>query len=130
MTATVNSVVTGNREKRWVKLVYDQSRWNKKPKGLQNISIVIRYVNKVNKIWERLIAVSSTENGDAEIITGLNISELAKVWLSTNKTLTQVHDGAFVMPGKVGGAHQLFHKRWPCCYVNCLRWSMPLEWNV
>jgi len=41
MTATVNSVFTGNREKRWVKLVYDQSRWNKKPKVLQNISIVI-----------------------------------------------------------------------------------------
>jgi len=54
--------------------------------------------------------MSSTEKGDAETTSDLIVNELTKVELSTDKTLSKVHDVASVMSGKDGGVQKLLQK--------------------
>lgn len=58
------------------------------PTGQENISIVVRYVNKNDKVCEQLLVMATAKKGDADILPTIVINELAKVGLSTKKNIS------------------------------------------
>jgi len=79
----------------------------KDPTGFENISIVLRYVDKTNCVKERLVSMATTQHFDAMSLTKLILSQLKDKGLSTDKILSQCYDGASVMSGTHGGVQKL-----------------------
>lgn len=73
---------------------HNQSRWNKGSYWKENISIVFCFVNaKTLEITERLLVMATAGSGDAQPITNIILSELAKADLSPTDILSQVYNG-------------------------------------
>lgn len=100
----------------------------KDPTGCENISLVIRFVDSECRVHERLLAMLTTDKGDARSLTDLVLSELQKVGLDTGKILSQCYDGAIVMSGKDGGMQRIIqdrlHREIP--YVHCFNHQLHL----
>ncbi len=81
----------------WYTIKVDGTR---DPTGIENISIIVRFVKDNCEVTERLLSMTTTEKGDAQTLTNTIITELEKNGLSTSKILSQVYDGASLMSGK------------------------------
>lgn len=55
------------------------------------------------EITERLLVMATAGSGDAQPITNIILSELAKADLSPTDILSQVYDGAWLILEKHGG---------------------------
>ncbi len=82
----------------------------KGPTGYENISIVLRYVDKTNCVKERLISMAMTQHFDAVSLIKLILSQLKDNGLSTGKILSQCYDGASVMSGTQGGVQKVLQE--------------------
>ncbi len=78
----------------WYTIKVDGTR---DPTGIENISIIVRFVKDNCEVTERLLSMTTTEKGDAQTLTNTIITELEKNGLSTSKILSQVYDGASLM---------------------------------
>ena len=67
--------------------------------GSENVSIVVRYIDKDYKMQERLLSVQTTDKCDAQSLTNVVLEELSNAGLDANKILSQCYDGARVMSG-------------------------------
>jgi len=94
----------------------------KDPTGFENNSIVLRYVDKINCVKERLVSMTTAQHFDAMSLTKLILSQLKDKELSTDKILSQCYDGASVMSGTHGGVQKLLQDELQreVPYVHCL----------
>ena len=95
----------------------------KGPTGVENISIIIQFFNERSlKVAERLLALSSTDSGDAKSITDVILAKLIIAGLTSSKILSSVYDGASVMTGHCGGIQRLLQEREnrKTPYLHCL----------
>ncbi|KAJ4946440.1 hypothetical protein JOQ06_024107 [Pogonophryne albipinna] len=122
MSEIVTSEIVEEIGDSWYTLKLDGT---KDPTGCENVSIVVRYLNKNNDIRERLLVMATTKHCDALSLTDLVISELRKAGLTTDKILSQCYDGASVMSGKRGGIQKEKVER-EVPYVHCFNHQLHL----
>ncbi len=60
------------------------------PRGRENISIVLRFLNELCEPTERLLTIATADQGDAGTLTDTIIGELTTPGLSSEKILSQV----------------------------------------
>lgn len=98
------------------------------PIGQENISIVVHFVDENYAARVRLLAMATSEKGDAEALTGVIVDELTSTGLSTDKILSQVYDGASLMSGRHGGVQKLLQnkldRKIPC--IHCFNHQLHL----
>ena len=70
----------------------------KDPNGVENISIIIRFL-------------TSTNSSDAKSITDVILTELTKAELTSSKILSHIYDGASVMAGHCEEVQRLLQER-------------------
>ena len=66
----------------------------KDPTGSENVSIIVRYMDKECKVQERLLSMQTTDKCDAQSLTDVVLNELSNAGLDANKILSQCYDGA------------------------------------
>ncbi|CAJ1057873.1 uncharacterized protein LOC128440739 [Xyrichtys novacula] len=101
----------------------------KDPTGCENISIVLRFVDKSdNSVKERLISMPTSKHCDAKSLTQLVLSHLEDIGLNTGKILSQCYDGASVMSGVNGGMQKLIQEELQreVPYVHCFNHQLHL----
>lgn len=77
------------------------------PTGRENISIVLRFLNKLCEPTERLLTIATAHQGDAVTLTDTILGKLTTAGLSSEKIISQVYDGASLMSGKHGGGTEI-----------------------
>ena len=63
------------------------------------------------KVAERFLVLSSTDLGDAKLITDMILAELTEAGLTLSKLLRQVYKGASLTAGHCGGVQRLLQER-------------------
>ena len=110
----------------WYTLKVDST---KDPTGCENISIVLRFVDKSdNSVKERLISMPTSKHCDAKSLTQLVLSQLEDIGLNAGKMLSQCYDGASVMSGVHGGMQKLIQEELQreVPYVHCFNHQLHL----
>ena len=98
------------------------------PTGTENISIVLRFLNKLCEPTERLLTIATADQGDAVTLTDTILGELTTAGLSPEKIISQVYDGASLMSGKHGGVQKLLQQKLDreIPYVHCYNHQLHL----
>ena len=91
----------------------------------EQVSVVVRYVNKDYIIQERLVNIKSTNSTDAETLFQILLTSLSKVGLTPDKLVGQCYDGASNMCGINAGVEAKVKAVQPkainChCYAHCV----------
>ncbi len=125
MSSLVTEEIVREVADSWYTIKVDGTR---DPTGLENISIIVRFVKDNCKVTERLLSMTTTEKGDAQTLTNTIITELEKNGLSTSKILSQVYDGASLMSGKNGGVQKILQDKLGRVipYVHCFNHQLHL----
>ncbi|KAL7400042.1 hypothetical protein ABVT39_005680 [Epinephelus coioides] len=104
MSMIVTEQIVKDVGESWFTLKVDGT---KDPTGSENVSIVVREVDKDYKVQERLLSMQTTDKCDAQSLTNVVLNELSNAGLDTNKILSQCYDGASVMSGREEGMQKL-----------------------
>ncbi len=125
MSSLVTEEIVREVADSWYTIKVDGTR---DPTGIENISIIVRFVKDNCKVTERLLSMTTTEKGDAQTLTNTIITELEKNGLSTSKILSQVYDGASLMSGKNGGVQKILQDKLGRVipYVHCFNHQLHL----
>ncbi|KAI4817001.1 hypothetical protein KUCAC02_009296 [Chaenocephalus aceratus] len=107
MSEIITGEIVNEIGEAWYTLKVDGT---KDPTGCENISIVLRYVDKSNTVKERLVSMATSKTCDAKSLTELVLSKLRDIGLCTEKVLSQCHDGANVMSGVLGGMQKILQE--------------------
>ena len=109
----------------WFTLMCDGTR---DVNGLENISIVLRYVDVTATIRERLLCIVDTTELDAEGLTNVIMLHLEKHNIRLDRLLAQCYDGASVMSGTKGGIQALIQERLnrKVPYIHCFNHQLHL----
>lgn len=96
--------------------------------GQERISVVVRFVDENYGVCECLLAMVTSERGDAEALTGVIIDELTSARYGTDKILHQVYDGASLMSGRHGGVQKLLQNKLDRTipYIHCFNHQLHL----
>ena len=78
--------------------------------GVENLSIVLRYVNSNHDVCEHLLCIGQAIEFDAENMTKTIVDYLVKYKIRLDRMLSQCYDGASVMSGRSGGVQALMQK--------------------
>jgi len=92
----------------WFTLMCDGTR---DVNGLENISIVLRYVDVTATIRERLLCIVDTTELDAEGLTNVIMLHLEKHNIRLDRLLAQCYDGSSVISGTKRGIQALVQER-------------------
>uniref|UniRef100_A0A8C1TJI1 TTF-type domain-containing protein n=1 Tax=Cyprinus carpio TaxID=7962 RepID=A0A8C1TJI1_CYPCA len=125
MSSLVTEEIVREVADSWYTIKVDGTR---DPTGMENISIIVRFVKDNYQVTERLLSMTTTEKGDAQTLTNTIITELEKNGLSTSKILSQVYDGASLMSGKNGGVQKILQDKLGRVipYVHCFNHQLHL----
>ncbi len=125
MSSLVTEEIVREVADSWYTIKVDGTR---DPTGIENISIIVRFVKDNCEVTERLLSMTTTEKGDAQTLTNTIITELEKNGLSTSKILSQVYDGASLMSGKNGGVQKILQDKLGRVipYVHCFNHQLHL----
>lgn len=96
--------------------------------GRENISIVLRFLNKLCEPTERLLTIATADHGDAVTLTDTILGELTTAGLSPEKIISHVYDGALLMTGKHEGVQKLLQQKLDreIPYVHCYNHQLHL----
>ena len=91
---------------------------------LEQVSVVVRYVDVAFVIQERLVNIECTDSTDAETLFQILLSSIAKVGLTFDKLVGQCYDGASNMRGAIAGVQAKVKALQPKaiythCYAHC-----------
>ncbi len=125
MSSLVTEEIVREVADSWYTIKVDGTR---DPTGIENISIIVRFVKDNCEVTERLLSMTTTEKGDAQTLTNTIITELENNGLSTSKILSQVYDGASLMSGKNGGVQKILQDKLGRVipYVHCFNHQLHL----
>ncbi len=125
MSSLVTEEIVREVADSWYTIKVDGTR---DPTGIENISIIVRFVKDNCNVTERLLSMTTTEKGDAQTLTNTINTELEKNGLSTSKILSQVYDGASLMSGKNGGVQKILQDKLGRVipYVHCFNHQLHL----
>jgi len=109
----------------WYTLLCDGTR---DVTGVENLSIVIRYISNVSDVCERLLCIGTTSQFDAANLTERIISYLKLYSIRLDRMLAQCYDGASVMSGRYGGVQALMQKelKRQIPYIHCFNHQLHL----
>ncbi len=125
MSTIVTEQIVKDVGESWFTLKVDGT---KNPTGSENVSIVVQYMDKDNKMQERLLSMQTTDKCDAESLTNVVLDELSNAGLDANKILSQCYDGASVMSGREGGMQKLIQNKLnrEVPYIHCFNHQLHL----
>jgi Domain of unknown function (DUF4371)/hAT family C-terminal dimerisation region len=109
----------------WYTLMCDATR---DVNGIENISIVLRYVDASFNVQARLLCIAQINEYDAESLTDTIIQHLEQRHVRLDRMVAQCFDGAAVMSGAKGGVQyimqQRLHRKIP--YIHCFNHQLHL----
>jgi hypothetical protein len=110
---------------KWYTLLCDGTR---DATGVENLSIVLRYIDSQNVVCERLLCIGQAMQFDAENLTSTIISYLKSHNVRLDRMLAQCYDGANVMSGRYGGVQALMqrHLQRHIPYIHCFNHQLHL----
>ena len=90
----------------------------------EQVSVIVRYVDKDFIIQERLVNIEQTDSTDAESLFQIMLSSFSKVGLTMDKLIGQCYDGASNMSGANAGLQAKVKAIQPKaiythCYAHC-----------
>ena len=91
----------------------------------EQVSVVVRYVDKDYIIQERLVDIEHTDSTDSETLFQILLKSLSKVGLNIDKLIGQCYDGASNMRGVNAGVQAKVKAAQPKaiyshCYAHCV----------
>ena len=92
---------------------------------IEQVSIVLRYIDSAYVIQERMLHIESTDSTDAEALFQILLSSLSIISLSPDKLIGQCYDGASNMRGAISGLQAKVKALQPKavyshCYAHCV----------
>ena len=109
----------------WYSLLCDSTR---DATGIENVSIVLRFVTEDGYVRERLLCIEQVTQFDAVSETTSILSFLTNHNIRLDRMLAQCYDGASVMSGRSGGVQALVQERLGrrIPYVHCFNHQLHL----